>query len=124
MTSFTPDERSRYSRHLMLPQVGMEGQARLKAGSVLLVGAGGLGSPAALYLAAAGVGRIGIVDFDRVDLSNLHRQVLHGTGDVGRMKTDSAADALESANPEVEVTLHATQLSSENALAILGSYDV
>ncbi len=124
VTSFTPDERSRYSRHLMLPQVGVEGQARLKAGSVLLVGAGGLGSPAALYLAAAGVGRIGIVDFDRVDLSNLHRQVLHGTGDVGRMKTDSAADALESANPEVEVTLHATQLSSENALAILGSYDV
>lgn len=124
VTSFTPDERSRYSRHLMLPQVGMEGQARLKAGSVLLVGAGGLGSPAGLYLAAAGVGRIGIVDFDRVDLSNLHRQVLHGTGDVGRMKTDSAADALESANPEVEVTLHATQLSSENALAILGSYDV
>ncbi len=121
---FSSDERTRYSRHLLLPQIGVEGQAKLKASSVLMIGAGGLGSPSALYLAAAGVGRIGLVDFDRVDLSNLHRQILHGTGDVGRMKTDSAADALRRTNPEVEIELHPSQLSSENALDILGRYDV
>src|ERR1044071_6428287 len=96
-------ERQRYSRHLLLPEVGEEGQRRLKAARVLLVGAGGLGSPAALYLAAAGVGTIGLVDFDVVDLTNLQRQIVHGTGDVGRSKIDSARDRIAAINPEVRV---------------------
>ena len=117
-------ELHRYARHIALPEVGREGQLRLKAGRVLCVGAGGLGSPLALYLAAAGVGTIGIVDFDDVDASNLQRQILHGTGDVGRHKLDSAADRLEDVNPHVEVVGHPQRLTSENALEILKGYDV
>ena len=117
-------ELHRYARHIVLPEVGLEGQHRLKAGRVLCVGAGGLGSPLALYLAAAGVGTIGIVDFDEVDTSNLQRQILHGTGDVGRHKLDSAADRLHDVNPHVEVVGHSERLTSENALAILKGYDV
>ena len=117
-------ELHRYARHIALPEVGLEGQHRLKAGRVLCVGAGGLGSPLALYLAAAGVGTIGIVDFDEVDTSNLQRQILHGTGDVGRHKLDSAADRLHDVNPHVEVVGHSERLTSENALAILKGYDV
>ncbi|MDH3206047.1 MAG: molybdopterin-synthase adenylyltransferase MoeB [Gemmatimonadota bacterium] len=114
----------RYARHLALPQVGIEGQKRLKAGRVLCVGAGGLGSPLALYLAAAGVGTLGIVDFDVVDESNLQRQILHGTKDVGRSKLDSAEDRLRDINPHVRVVKHESQLSSANALGILADYDV
>ena len=117
-------EVARYSRHLIMPEVGMDGQLKLKAASVLCIGAGGLGSPAALYLAAAGVGRIGIVDFDVVDYSNLHRQVIHGTPDVGRPKLDSARDRLGAINPEVQVETHEVALSSGNALDLLGGYDV
>ena len=117
-------EVARYSRHLIMPEVGMDGQLKLKAASVLCIGAGGLGSPAALYLAAAGVGRIGIVDFDVVDYSNLHRQVIHGTPDVGRPKLDSARDRLGAINPEVQVETHEVALSSSNALDLLGGYDV
>ena len=117
-------EVARYSRHLIMPEVGMDGQLKLKAASVLCIGAGGLGSPAALYLAAAGVGRLGIVDFDVVDYSNLHRQVIHGTPDVGRPKLDSARDRLSAINPEVRVETHEVALSSGNALDLLGAYDV
>jgi molybdopterin/thiamine biosynthesis adenylyltransferase/rhodanese-related sulfurtransferase len=117
-------ERERYSRHLLLPQVGLEGQEKLKASSAAVIGAGGLGSPVALYLASAGVGRIGIVDFDRVDLTNLHRQILHGEADIGRKKVESAAERLREANPHVEVELHDTTLTSRNAMEILGRYDV
>jgi adenylyltransferase/sulfurtransferase len=117
-------ELGRYSRHLLLPEVGMEGQKKLKASSVLLVGAGGLGSPLALYLAAAGVGRLGIVDFDVVDETNLQRQVLHGTSDVGRPKLDSAADRIREINPHVRVIRHETMLTSGNALDIVSRYDV
>jgi adenylyltransferase/sulfurtransferase len=118
------EEVMRYSRHLLLPEVGMRGQERLKKGSVLLVGAGGLGSPAALYLAAAGVGRIGLVDFDLVDESNLQRQILHDTRWIGKPKLDSAADRLRALNPQVEVVLFPERLSAENALSILGGFDV
>ena len=118
------EELLRYARHVALPEVGLDGQKRLKAGRVLCVGAGGLGSPLSLYLAAAGVGTIGIVDFDTVEESNLQRQLLHGTKDVGRSKVESARDRLFDVNPHVEVTLHETRLSSENALDILGGYDV
>jgi adenylyltransferase/sulfurtransferase len=114
----------RYSRHIALPEVGFDGQQRLKAGRVLCVGAGGLGSPLALYLAAAGVGTIGIVDFDTVDESNLQRQVLHGTSDVGRSKLASAIDRLRDVNPHVRVQPHETRLSSANALEIVSAYDV
>jgi sulfur-carrier protein adenylyltransferase/sulfurtransferase len=114
----------RYGRHLLLAEVGLEGQQRLKAARVLLVGAGGLGSPAALYLAAAGVGTLGIVDFDRVDLSNLQRQLLHGTGDVGRPKIDSATDRLREVNPHVSVEPYDVRLSSANALDIIARYDL
>jgi adenylyltransferase/sulfurtransferase len=114
----------RYARHLALPEVGIEGQKRLKAGRVLCVGAGGLGSPLSLYLAAAGVGTIGIVDSDLVDESNLQRQILHGTKDVGRSKLDSAEDRLRDVNPHVRVVKHPTMLSSRNALGILADYDV
>ncbi|HMF12440.1 MAG TPA: molybdopterin-synthase adenylyltransferase MoeB [Gemmataceae bacterium] len=117
-------EVARYSRHLIMPEVGMDGQKRLKAASVLLVGAGGLGSPLALYLAAAGLGRIGLVDFDVVDFSNLQRQVLHGTPDVGRSKLQSAKDRLNAINPEVTVDLFETKLTSQNALRICDPYDV
>jgi adenylyltransferase/sulfurtransferase len=118
------DEIKRYSRHLIMPEVGMDGQRRLKASSVLCVGAGGLGSPAAMYLAAAGVGRIGIVDFDVVDFSNLQRQLLHGTPDVGRSKLESAKSRLHALNPNVQIDTYETTLSSENALELFGPYDV
>jgi len=118
------DELRRYARHLTLPQVGLEGQSRLKAARVLLVGVGGLGSPAALYLAAAGVGSLGLVDHDAVDLSNLQRQVLHGTSDVGRSKLDSARDRLADINPLVRLTTHDVRLTSANAMSILADYDV
>jgi adenylyltransferase/sulfurtransferase len=118
------EELRRYSRHLILPEVGLEGQKKLKNASVLLVGAGGLGSPLAMYLAAAGVGRLGLVDFDVVDESNLQRQLLHGTGDVGRAKLDSARDRIEDLNPHVQVDLHEVRLSSENALDIIRDYDI
>jgi sulfur-carrier protein adenylyltransferase/sulfurtransferase len=123
-TELTPDEIKRYSRHLIMPEVGMDGQRRLKAGSVLCIGAGGLGSPAALYLAAAGVGRLGIVDFDVVDFSNLHRQILHGTPDVGRSKLQSARDRLNAINPEIQVDTYETSLTSKNALDLFRDYDV
>src|SRR6476659_2708078 len=117
-------ELQRYSRHLIMPEVTAEGQKRLKAARVLCIGAGGLGSAAALYLAAAGVGRLGVVDFDRVDLTNLQRQILHGTSDVGRPKVASAADTLRELNPGIEVEPHDTVLTSENAMDILGRYDL
>ena len=114
----------RYARQVRLPEFGEEGQRRLRAGSALVVGAGGLGSPIAIYLAAAGVGRIGLVDFDRVDETNLHRQVIYGTSDVGRPKLEAAAAHLHEINPDVEVVAHETMLTSENALDILRDYDV
>src|SRR5213596_583223 len=104
--SLTPQEVARYSRHLIMPEVALEGQKRLKAGSVLLIGAGGLGSPLGLYLAAAGVGRLGLVDYDVVDFSNLQRQVLHGTQDVGRPKLQSAKERLTAINPDVQLDLY------------------
>ena len=122
--SFSPEEMRRYSRHFTLPEFGIAGQRKLKTSSVLLVGAGGLGSPLALYLAAAGVGRLGLIDFDVVDESNLHRQVLHGTKDVGRKKLDSARDRIADINPNVEVETYETALTSANALDILAGYDV
>src|SRR6185436_18048803 len=115
---------SRYARQLALPEIGAAGQAKLRASSVLIVGAGGLGSPSALYLAAAGVGRIGLVDFDRVDITNLHRQILYGTSDVGRPKLEAASERLRETNPDVAVETHDARLTSENALDILGGYDV
>lgn len=118
------DELLRYSRHLILPDVELEGQKVIRNARVLLIGAGGLGSPTALYLAAAGVGTLGIVDFDDVDLSNLQRQVLHGTSDVGRPKVDSARDRIVELNPHVVVETHRVQLTSANALEILGAYDI
>lgn len=118
------DEILRYSRHLLLPEVGVEGQRRLKAARVLVVGAGGLGSPAALYLAAAGVGSLGLVDFDRVDVTNLQRQILHGTADVGRPKLDSARERLHDLNPHVAVEPVGERLTARNALEILGRYDI
>ncbi len=120
----TPDQVKRYHRHLIMPEVGSKGQRRLASAKVLLVGAGGLGSPAALYLAAAGVGTIGIVDFDEVDYSNLQRQILHGTEDIGRPKVDSAADSITRINPTIQVIKHNTPLSSENAREIIRGYDV
>jgi molybdopterin/thiamine biosynthesis adenylyltransferase/rhodanese-related sulfurtransferase len=118
------DEILRYSRHLIIPEVGVEGQRRLKAARVLMVGAGGLGSPIGLYLAAAGVGRLGIVEFDVVDTTNLQRQVLHGTKDVGRKKVESARDRIRDLNPNVEVVAHEAWLTSENALEIIRDYDL
>ncbi len=118
------DEIRRYSRHLILPEVGMAGQKKICSTSVLCIGAGGLGSPIAMYLAAAGIGKIGIVDFDTVDFSNLQRQLLHGTADVGRPKAESARDTINDLNPNVEVVLHNTRLSSDNALDIIGQYDI
>ena len=120
----TREETTRYSRHLIMPEVTANGQRRLKAARVLCIGAGGLGSPAALYLAAAGVGTIGIVDFDDVDLSNLQRQILHGTKDVGRSKLESARDRLRDINPDIDIELHQCRFSSENASEIVSEYDV
>lgn len=122
--ALTRDEVTRYSRHLLLPEVGVAGQQRLRDARVLSIGAGGLGSPLALYLAAAGVGTIGLVDFDVVDVSNLQRQVLHGTADVGRPKLDSARDRLGDLNPHVRVNTHAERLSSANAFDIMAPYDI
>lgn len=118
------EEISRYSRHLILPEVGMAGQKKLKGTSVLCIGTGGLGSPIAMYLAAAGIGKIGIVDFDVVDYSNLQRQIIHGTADVDRPKVQSGKETLNSINPEVEVVIHETMLTSENALDIIEPYDI
>jgi adenylyltransferase/sulfurtransferase len=120
----TSEEVQRYSRHLILPEVGVDGQRKLKAARVLCVGAGGLGSPAALYLAAAGIGTIGVIDFDAVDLSNLQRQILHGTPDVGRSKLQSARDRLTALNPNVRVESYETALTSKNALDIFREYDI
>src|SRR5437667_6226706 len=122
--SLSAQEIARYSRHLIMPEVGMDGQRQLKAASVLLIGAGGLGSPLGLYLAAAGLGRIGLVDFDVVDFSNVQRQVLHGTPDVGRPKLQSARERLNAINPEVQIDLYETRLTSANALSIFTPYDV
>jgi adenylyltransferase/sulfurtransferase len=122
--TFAPEELLRYSRHLTLPEVGVPGQQRLRDARVLVVGAGGLGSPAAIYLAAAGVGHLGLVDFDAVDLSNLQRQILHGTAAIGRPKLESARERIADLNPHVEVTTYPTQLSSADAMAILRDWDV
>jgi adenylyltransferase/sulfurtransferase len=122
--ALSSDELQRYSRHLTLPEFGREGQEKLKNSSVLLVGAGGLGSPAATYLAAAGVGRIGLADFDEVEASNLQRQILYGTSDVGRPKLDAAAERLNDLNPHVEIERHEVRLTSDNALGIIDDYDV
>jgi adenylyltransferase/sulfurtransferase len=122
--SLSKDEILRYSRHLIVPEVGVEGQLKLKAAKVLLVGTGGLGAPLGLYLAATGIGRIGLVDFDVVDFTNLQRQVIHGTSDVGRKKLDSAADRMREINPFVRIDKHEVALSSENALDILRDYDI
>ncbi len=118
------DEILRYSRHLIIPEVGIEGQRKLKAARVLAIGAGGLGAPVALYLAAAGVGTLGMVDFDVVDFTNLQRQVIHGTSDVGRSKLDSAAETIHDINPNVQVVRHAAKLTSDNALEIFRDYDL
>src|SRR5881394_93797 len=120
----TNDEVKRYSRHLIMPEVGVDGQRKLKASKVLCIGAGGLGSPVAMYLAAAGVGTLGIVDFDVVDYSNLQRQILHGTPDVGRPKLASARERLHALNPNVHIETYETALSSENALKLFEPYDV
>jgi molybdopterin/thiamine biosynthesis adenylyltransferase/rhodanese-related sulfurtransferase len=123
-SELTPDQLKRYSRHLMLKEVGMEGQLQLLQAKVLLVGAGGLGCPAALYLAAAGVGTLGIIDDDRVDLTNLQRQILHRTSDVGRLKTESAKEAIHRINPDVEVVTYPERLTTQNALEIFKDYDI
>jgi molybdopterin/thiamine biosynthesis adenylyltransferase/rhodanese-related sulfurtransferase/molybdopterin converting factor small subunit len=124
LPDLTNEEIKRYSRHLIMPEVGLEAQKKLKASKVLCIGAGGLGSPAALYLAAAGVGTLGIVDFDTVDFSNLQRQILHGTPDVGRSKLASAKDKLNAINPNVKIELYETALTSQNALELFAPYDV
>ena len=122
--ALSSDEVMRYSRHIIMPQVGPQGQRKLRNARVLIVGAGGLGGPVALYLALAGVGTIGIVDFDIVELSNLQRQILHQTADIGRTKLDSARDTLEAYNPHVKVETHAMPLTSDNAMGIIADYDI
>src|SRR5512132_3647028 len=122
--SLSNEEIARYSRHLIMPEVGLEGQRRLKAASVLMIGTGGLGAPVGMYLAAAGVGRIGIVDFDVVEASNLQRQIIHGTGDIGRPKIESARDRLRDINPHIEIETHETRLTSQNAMALFANYDI
>jgi adenylyltransferase/sulfurtransferase len=124
MTQLSDDEMRRYSRHLILPEVGLAGQKKIRAASVLCIGAGGLGSPIALYLAAAGIGKLGIVDFDNVDDSNLQRQILHSGADVGRPKTESARETVQRINPNVEVAVHNTRLTSGNALELIQPYDI
>jgi adenylyltransferase/sulfurtransferase len=123
-TAFTPEQVQRYARHLILPEVGGAGQRKLLNTSVLLLGAGGLGSPAAMYLAAAGVGKLGILDFDAVDASNLQRQLLHGVEDLGRPKVDSAEDTLQGLNPDLQVVKHPVHVNSENAFEIFRPYDL
>ena len=120
----TPDELERYARHIVLPEVGGPGQAALKKARVLVVGAGGLGAPVLLYLAAAGVGMLGIVDDDAVSLSNLQRQVIHTTPDIGRPKVESAAELIRRLNPHVQIETHALRLTAENALELIGRYDI
>ena len=122
--SLTPEETLRYARHLIMPEVGPEGQRKLKAARVLMVGAGGLGSPLGLYLAAAGVGTLGVIEFDEVDITNLHRQVLYGERDVGRPKLEAALERLRDVNPHIELVPHAARLTSENALEVLEPYDL
>ena len=124
LPDLTREELARYARHVILPDVGVDGQRRLKGARVLLVGAGGLGSPAAMYLAAAGIGTLGIVDFDDVDASNLQRQILHDTASMGRPKVESARDRVKAINPNVSVEMHQVRLTSANALQILDRYDV
>jgi adenylyltransferase/sulfurtransferase len=124
MLEITDDQLMRYARHVVLEEVGEEGQARLLQSKVLVVGAGGLGSPALMYLAAAGVGTLGIVDFDAVDITNLQRQVVHGTEDIDRPKVESARDRLASINPEIEVVAHATRLGPDNVLDLVSAYDL
>jgi molybdopterin/thiamine biosynthesis adenylyltransferase/rhodanese-related sulfurtransferase len=121
---FSNDEIARYSRHLIMPEVTLDGQKRIKAASILCIGAGGLGSPIALYLAAAGIGRMGLVDYDIVDFSNLQRQILHGTEDVGRKKLNSARDRIKAINPNVQVDLHDMMFRSENAMQLVQDYDI
>ena len=121
---FSNDEIARYSRHLIMPEVTLDGQKRIKAASVLCIGTGGLGSPIALYLAAAGIGRLGLVDYDVVDFSNLQRQILHGTDDVGRKKLNSARDRIKAINPNVGVDLHDMMFRSENAMQVVRDYDI
>ena len=122
--SLSVDEVKRYSRHLIIPDVGMAGQKRLKNAKVLCVGAGGLGSPALMYLAAAGVGTLGIVEFDTVDESNLQRQIIHGQSDVGRSKAESARDSVKEINPYVQVNIHETRLDSSNVMDLFAQYDL
>src|SRR6202045_3400035 len=122
--TLSKDEILRYSRHLIMPEVGMEGQQKLKAARVLCIGTGGLGSPLALYLAAAGVGTLGLVDFDVVDYTNLQRQIIHSTADVGRKKLDSAADKLKAINPFLNIRKFETRLSSDNALELFRDFDI
>jgi adenylyltransferase/sulfurtransferase len=124
LPELTTDDLARYSRHLILPEVGMEGQQKLKAAKVLCVGTGGLGSPLALYLTAAGIGTLGLVDFDVVDASNLQRQIIHSTKDIGRKKLDSAEEKLKALNPAINIVKHETMLSSANALDIIKDYDI
>ncbi|MCG8379386.1 MAG: ThiF family adenylyltransferase, partial [Proteobacteria bacterium] len=120
----SPEETQRYSRHLLIPEVGLEGQQKLKEAAVLLIGTGGLGSPVAMYLAAAGVGRIGLVDYDVVEFSNLQRQIIHGTSDVERLKVDSAREVLQEINPAIQVDIYNTVFNSDSALEIAQGYDL
>src|SRR5215475_10184069 len=120
----TVDEVKRYSRHLIIPEIGMTGQKRLKNSKVLCVGAGGLGSPAMLYLAAAGVGTLGVIDFDTVDESNLQRQIIHGQSDIGRSKAESARDSIHEINPLVQVNVHEERLDSSNVMELFAQYDL
>src|SRR3954471_22602989 len=124
LPALSNEEVARYSRHLIMPEVGLKGQQRLKAASVLMIGTGGLGAPLGMYLAAAGVGRLGIVDFDVVDASNLQRQIIHGTRDIGRPKIASARDRIQDINPHVEIETHETRVTSENALRLFVNYDI
>jgi adenylyltransferase/sulfurtransferase len=124
LPSLSNEEIARYGRHLSLPEVGVEGQRRLKAASVLMIGTGGLGAPTGMYLAAAGIGRMGIVDFDVVEASNLQRQIIHGTADIGRPKIESARDRLNDINPNVEIETYETRLTSDNALELIAKYDI
>ena len=121
---FSREELARYNRHIIIPDFGLEAQKKLKAAKVLVIGSGGLGSPALLYLAAAGIGTIGIVDFDVVDDSNLQRQILFGVDEVGKLKAEAARDRLEALNPYIDIVIHNTRLTSENALGIIKQYDV
>src|SRR3954447_18343961 len=124
MTSLTADELERYARHIVLREVGGPGQTALKEASVLMIGAGGLGAPALMYLAAAGVGTLGVVDDDKVSLSNLQRQIIHTTPEIGRRKADGAAEMIDALNPHVLFESHAVRLNADNAMALIGGYDL